>query len=100
MIKALRETPDRDAPKKCSDIGKAGQTNLCCPCRKQFTVTIGTVFAETHIPLNKWLYAIHLMCSAKKGISAPPKRRSTGTSGYGSRSSLTGKRRCFLPPKK
>jgi hypothetical protein len=33
-------------------------------------VTIGTVFAETHIPLNKWLYAIHLMCSSKKGVSA------------------------------
>jgi transposase-like protein len=42
----------------------------CRPCRKQFTITIGTVFAETHIPLNKWLYAIHLMCSSKKGVSA------------------------------
>lgn len=42
----------------------------CKDCRKQFTVTIGTVFAESHIPLNKWMYAIHLMCSSKKGISA------------------------------
>jgi transposase-like protein len=42
----------------------------CRDCRKQFTVTIGTVFAETHIPLNKWLYAIHLMCASKKGVSA------------------------------
>jgi transposase-like protein len=42
----------------------------CRDCRKQFTVTIGTIFAETHIPLNKWLYAIHLMCSSKKGVSA------------------------------
>lgn len=42
----------------------------CMDCRKQFTVTIGTVFAETHIPLNKWLHAMHLMCSSKKGISA------------------------------
>lgn len=42
----------------------------CRSCRKQFTVTIGTVFAESHIPLNKWLYAIHLMCSSKKGVSA------------------------------
>jgi transposase-like protein len=42
----------------------------CRDCRKQFTVTIGTVFAETHIPLNKWVYALHLMCSSKKGISA------------------------------
>jgi transposase-like protein len=42
----------------------------CRDCSKQFTVTIGTVFAETHIPLNKWLHAMHLMCSSKKGISA------------------------------
>lgn len=42
----------------------------CKGCRKQFTVTIGTIFAESHLPLNKWLYAIHLMCSSKKGISA------------------------------
>lgn len=42
----------------------------CRACRKQFTVTIGTIFAESHVPLNKWLYAMHLMCSAKKGISA------------------------------
>jgi transposase-like protein len=42
----------------------------CRDCRKQFTVTIGTVFAETHIPLNKWVHAMHLMCSSKKGISA------------------------------
>lgn len=56
---------------------KAGSTRpvrkgvwKCKDCRKQFTVTIGTVFAETHIPLNKWLYAMHLMCSSKKGISA------------------------------
>jgi transposase-like protein len=42
----------------------------CQDCRKQFTVTVGTIFAETYIPLHKWLYAIHLMCSSKKGISA------------------------------
>jgi transposase-like protein len=42
----------------------------CKDCRKQFTVTVGTVFAETHIPLNKWIYAMHLMCSSKKGVSA------------------------------
>jgi transposase-like protein len=42
----------------------------CRDCRKKFTVTIGTVFAETHIPLNKWVHAMHLMCSSKKGISA------------------------------
>jgi len=39
-------------------------------CRKQFTVTVGTLFERSHIPLNKWLLAAFLICSSKKGISA------------------------------
>ena len=42
----------------------------CSDCRKQFTVRMGTIFEETHLPLHKWMQAIHLMCSSKKGISA------------------------------
>ncbi len=42
----------------------------CAECRKPFTVTMGTIFEDSHIPLHKWLLAIHLMCSSKKGISA------------------------------
>src|SRR5262249_37123146 len=39
-------------------------------CRKDFTVTMGTVMERSHIALHKWLQAFHLMCSSKKGISA------------------------------
>lgn len=42
----------------------------CKGCRRQFTVTVGTIFEDSHIPLHKWLLAIHLMCASKKGISA------------------------------
>lgn len=42
----------------------------CGGCRKQFSVTVGTVFEDSHIPLDKWLFATHLMCSSKKGVSA------------------------------
>src|SRR5258706_11250749 len=42
----------------------------CKACRKQFTVKVGTIFEDSHIKLNHWLYAIHAMCSSKKGISA------------------------------
>lgn len=42
----------------------------CGECRQQFTVRMGTIFEESHLPLHKWLQAIHLMCSSKKGISA------------------------------
>src|SRR3990172_11873928 len=42
----------------------------CNDCKKQFTVTIDSIFEDSHIPLHKWLLAIHLMGSSKKGISA------------------------------
>lgn len=42
----------------------------CRDCRGQFTVTTGMVFEDTHIPLGKWVVALHLMASSKKGISA------------------------------
>jgi transposase-like protein len=42
----------------------------CNACRRQFTVTVGSIFEDSHIPLHKWLLAIHLMASSKKGISA------------------------------
>lgn len=42
----------------------------CAACRKQFTVTVGTIFEDSHIPIGKWLMAIFLLCSSKKGMSA------------------------------
>jgi len=42
----------------------------CAGCRKQFTVTVKSIFEDSHIPLHKWLLAIHLMCASKKGVSA------------------------------
>lgn len=50
----------------------------CKNCRKQFTVTVGTVFAESHVGLHRWMYGIHLMCSAKKGIRARQLERTLG----------------------
>lgn len=42
----------------------------CRACRKQFTVRIGTIFEDSHIPLYQWLSAIQFLCASKKGISA------------------------------
>lgn len=52
--------------------GKSHRPGLfqCGDCRKQFTVTVGTVFERSKVPLNKWLLATFLMASSKKGISA------------------------------
>jgi transposase-like protein len=43
---------------------------MCNACRKQFTVTVGTLYERSKIPLNKWLAATHLMVASKKGMSA------------------------------
>lgn len=43
---------------------------LCNDCRDKFTCRTGTVMERSHVPLHKWLLAIHLMASSKKGISA------------------------------
>jgi len=50
----------------------------CGACRKQFTVRIGTIFEDSKIPLRKWLMAIHLMTSSKKGISSHQISREVG----------------------
>jgi transposase-like protein len=42
----------------------------CSDCRKQFTVTVGTIFEASHIPISKWVMAIFMLCSSKKGMSA------------------------------
>lgn len=47
-------------------------------CRKDFTVTMGTVMERSHIPLHKWLMAFYLMASSKKGISAHQLHRTLG----------------------
>ncbi len=50
----------------------------CNECRKQFTVTVGTIFEDSKIPLNKWLMAFALLNGSKKGISAHQLHRSLG----------------------
>ncbi|MSP74980.1 MAG: IS1595 family transposase [Rhodospirillaceae bacterium] len=60
--------------------GAAAEKGLwhCTPCRKKFTVTVGTVFERSHIGLTKWLAAFHLMCASKKGVSAHQGHRMLG----------------------
>ena len=50
----------------------------CKACRRQFTVTVGTVFERSHISLKKWLMAICLITASKKGISAHQIHRMLG----------------------
>lgn len=50
----------------------------CKDCRKQFSVTVGTVFERSRIDLNKWLLAVHLMCASKKAMSSHQIHRMLG----------------------
>lgn len=87
-----QQFPDEDACLKFLEEQRWGKDsiNRCCPhcgslktykfadgklfkcgdCRKKFTVKVGTMFSDSHIPLQKWFYAIYLNTSLKKGISS------------------------------
>lgn len=50
----------------------------CNDCRYRFSVTTGTIFNDSHLPLPKWFMAVFLMCEAKKGMSANQMKRTLG----------------------
>jgi transposase-like protein len=54
----------------------------CRDCKKQFTVTVGTIFEDSHIPLAKWVKAFHLLATSKKGFSALQLMRNLGLGSY------------------
>ena len=60
--------------------GKSHRPGLyrCNQCRGHFTVTVGTVFERSKIPLHKWFLATYLLCSSKKGISSHQLHRTLG----------------------
>jgi transposase-like protein len=64
---------------KISRIRKRFQYD-CDSCRYQFSVTSGTIFHDSHLPLPKWFAATYLMCESKKGISANQLKRNLHTS--------------------
>lgn len=71
--------PDGPICPHCGLVGEAYKLNgattrkglrKCKGCRKPFTVRMRTIFEDSKIPLHKWLLAIHLLCTSKKGMSA------------------------------
>src|SRR6185503_13294401 len=49
---------------------RAGGFYRCNACKEDFTVRTGTIFERSHVPLHKWLYAMYLLITARKGISS------------------------------
>src|SRR5215216_1346769 len=72
-VEAYKLTPKGDTKTKV----RTG-VYACKACRKQFTVTVGTIFEGSRIKIADWLMAIYLMCSSKKGISAHQLHRTIG----------------------
>jgi len=62
----------------------AGKTQagyfLCNDCREKFTARVGSVMERSHIPVHKWLLAMHLMAASKKAMSAKQIERMLGVS--------------------
>lgn len=54
----------------------------CGACRRQFTVTIGTIFEDSKIPLRKWLTAWWMLCTTNKGMSALRMQRTLHLGSY------------------
>jgi transposase-like protein len=68
---------------KYDTAGKTGKMRhlwQCVDCLYNFSVTTGTIFHDSHLPLTKWFLAIYLICSAKKGVSAKQLQRELETS--------------------
>jgi transposase-like protein len=82
-LEALR-WPDRIRCPRC-DSGKISQIVKrnqfdCDGCRYQFSVTAGTIFNDSHLPLWKWFLCVYLLCESKKGMSANQLKRTLGIS--------------------
>jgi transposase-like protein len=72
---------------KCGGIERISKMNgkstrigayKCYQCRSKFTVKVGTVFEDSHVPLNIWLQAVALLTASKKGISSNQLHRTLG----------------------
>jgi transposase-like protein len=72
---------DHDTVYRIQTTGKTGKPSLifeCGKCQLHFSATAGTLFHDSHLPLQKWFAAIALMCEGKKGISANQMKRHLG----------------------
>jgi transposase-like protein len=57
-----------------------GKLIYCAKCDYQFSVTAGTIFNDSHLPLSKWFMAVLLLVEARKGFSANQMKRTLGVS--------------------
>jgi len=83
LLKRLRWPDGAECPRcqgKATELETEKQLFWCGACDYQFTVTAGTIFNDTHLPLVKWFMATLLLCEARKGMSANQVKRTLGIS--------------------
>ena len=77
-----RHCGNSDQDKIAKMQGKSARPGLyyCNECKREFTVTVGTVFERSKVPLTKWWMAAHLLNQGKNGASAHEIHRQIGVS--------------------
>jgi transposase-like protein len=81
-VSAVQKTDKRRKPTPEGKRHKPARLGryYCKSCTETFTVTVGTVMEDSHVPIHKWLYAFRQLCASKKGMSAHQLHRSIGVS--------------------
>ena len=83
LLRRLRWPAGVECPRckeKAVELETEKELFYCKTCDYQFTVTAGTIFNDSHLPLTKWFMAVLLLCEAKKGMSACQVGRTLGIS--------------------
>lgn len=81
LLERLRWPNDPECPRCFGPVVRLADREkllYCKDCDYQFTVTSGTIFHDSHLPLIKWFTATYLLCESKKGMSALQIKRTLG----------------------
>jgi transposase-like protein len=83
LLERLRWPNEAECP-RCNGpivrLATSAKILYCKECDYQFTVTAGSIFHDSHLPLIKWFTAVFLLCESKKGMSAHQLHRTLGVS--------------------
>jgi transposase-like protein len=83
LLERLRWPSKPECPRCLSPVVRlatSAKILYCKDCDYQFTVTAGSIFHDSHLPLIKWFTAVYLLCEARKGMSANQIKRTLGIS--------------------
>lgn len=82
LLERLRWPNGPECPRcKTQELARLSEKLLYCKeCDYQFSVTAGTIFHDSHLPLIKWFTVTYLICESRKGVSANQIKRMMGIS--------------------